>query len=673
MKLKMSFYNKSIITSDIKRFWWVSALYTIILFFSLPMQHMLQVLPIKEEWQREALIGSLRLSSNGVHYYRYIRTDVQMLILYILPVFLAAMLFSYLHTSRAATMLHSLPLSRKTLFGSHVTSGILLFSAPVLITAVILAILASFTGLAQYYTIANVAEWVYLTLIFNLLFFSIAVFVGMLTGNVIAHVVFTYVINILPYGLYLLVGYNLEKLLCGFSSDILNSGWAKVLPAIKLIGFNSKEFTIVKGLLYLLTAIIFFCAAGLVYNRRKLEAAGNIIAFKVIRPVFKYGVVVCFMLSGGLITGYFDNTGTSAVITAYFVFAFIGYWISQALLDKTVRVWYAYKGFLILITAVILLLVGISADVTGYMKRIPAINEIENAYYGNNYYSWQQERNKLPEERLFPAEGFFKEEANIRSVMNLHNALTGSRNEDNWRKVYIAYELKNGRSMVRGYTIDEYAVRQFLEPIYESMEYKEGKYPVLSQNIQDIKWIEIGDRRTKKRPLILTDVVQIQGFFDILKNELIKSEFTHISDTRGESAYIRITDGNDRSETYDIQNSFKTLYSWLKENGHYESVMLMPEDISHVSVQALSAKWYGNGGYSYSTTGRSVELSDSALITELIDICSTRLTNDSSETYLNVYFYFQAGAIHPDFTRYISSRTPMSKELQQKLGELGRD
>lgn len=678
MKLKISLFSKSIIKSDFKRFWWVSALYAVILFFSLPLQHMLQVLPLKEEWQKEALLNSLRLTSRltstGAPYYSFGRLDIQILFICILPVFLAVMLFSYLHSNRAATMLHSLPLERKTLLGSHTAAGMALILAPVFVIAVIMAMLASFTGLGQYYTILNVVEWAGLTLLYNILFFSIAVFVGMFTGNAIAHIVFTYILNVLPYGLYMLVVYNLEKLLHGFSSYWMDTGWAQVLPLIKLIGFSFKDFTLIQGLLYLLIAFVFLGAAGFAYNARKLEAAGNIIAFRVIQPVFKYGVAVCLMLSAGFITGY-NYPGRSAVIAAYFIFAFIGYWVSQMLMEKTVRVWHEYKGFLIFGAAVILLLVGISADVTGYVKRIPALDEVESAYFGDNYNSWLREKNQLPEADIFRTVGFFEEKENIKAVMKLHQALAENKNGENYGpQEYIAYKLKNGRSIVRRYTIDENADRALLKPLYESLEYKEDRFPVLSQNTEDIKLIEIGDRRTAKKPLVLSDRKQVQSFTDIMKKELTDAGYEEVAPSGTVYAYILVTDWKDKKICYSLERSFSALYSWLQDNGYYESVMLVPEEIDHITVQALKTTRY-KGGFGIAETGISIDLSDRALIKELFDICSYNMDysigSADSGTYLRLGFYLQAGTANSDFEGFIYPGMPMSEALRQELGELG--
>ena len=683
MRLKISLFNKCIIKSDLKRFWWTGALYAVLLFFSLPLYHMLQVLPLKEDWQKEALLGSLRLSSNTSP----VSINVQVLLICTLPIFLAVMLFSYLHSAQAATMLHSLPLNRITLLGSHAASGMLLISAPVLVTAGFLAALASFTGLGEYYSIIDVAAWTGLTLLFNMLFFSIAVFVGMFTGNAIAHIVFTYIFNVLPYGLYMLVAYSLERLLYGFSADSLNSGWAQALPLVKVTGFIFSRFTFVQGLIYLLTVFIFFIAAGLAYNARKLETAGNIVAFRAVRPVFKYGVAACLMLSGGYIAGYINNSGRTAVIAAYFIFAAVGYWMSQMLLEKTVRVWHAYKGFLLLNVAVTLLLVGISADVTGYVKRIPALDDIESAYFGNFYSTWLHKKDNPSQTASISMEGFFREEANIKTVTNLHSVLAngGSKADEldgstaymaeggnivDGRDEYIAYTLKDGRSVVRKYTIDENAVRGLLKPLYESLEYKEEKYPVLGQNTQDIKWMEIGDRRTAKKPLVLSDEKRIQSFVDIMKKELIDADYEEVTEPEnGYAAYIQITDRNGVRSDYSLRRSFNTIFSWLEDNGYYKSVMLLPEDIDHVSVQALKTTWYKNGGVSYSDVGNGKNLSGSDIIKELIDICSPGLSRGSG-TCFRLEFYSRAVAVQPDFKGFISSGTPMSATLRQKLGEM---
>lgn len=689
MKLKMSLFNKSIIESDLKRFWWFSALYAIILFFILPLQLMMQDLPLQDDLQKDALLSSLRLTSGHATQYSFGGYNIQALLVCILPVFLAVMLFSYLHSTRAATMLHSLPLKRGTLLGSHTASGFLLIFLPVLITAVILMMLNLFTGLGEYFSMLNIVEWIGLTLLFNLLFFSITVFVGMFTGNAIAHIVFTYIINVLPYCIYVLVVYSIERLLYGFSMDTISDGWAKMLPIVKVAGIGFRSFTPVQGLLYLLAAFVFLGTAGLAYNGRKLEAAGNIITFKIMQPIFKYGFAACLTLLGGFVTGYIYHSGKLSFIIACFIFAVIGYWTAQMLLEKTVKVWHAYKGFLVYILVIVLWFAGISADMTGYVKHIPQISEIESAYYGNNYTAWLLEKNKWPENLYFRAEGLFKEGANIKAVMSLHAILAengsikptenltenasakrmGDGSNNGVHVKYVAYILKDGRSILRKYEVDETAIKKFIVPIYESLEYKEEKYPVLSQKAQDIKLIEIGDRRTTKNPLLLSDLKQLQDFMEVMQGELIDSGYEEIMKPENEYAYIRITDRDNHYADYSLKRSYGKLYSWLKEKGYYDSVLLLPEEIDHVTLRPLKVTSLDNG-FGYSDYGNSTVLRDGALVSELAGLCDNRLGGGGPGTYLELEF---SGTAVRFFTGYIYTGTPMSDELRNKLEELTTD
>ncbi len=628
---------------------------------------MQQDLSINKDWLKQALLSSLHLLSDGHAYYGASRVDIELIFICTLPVFLAVMLFNYLHLPRAATMLHSLPSDRKTLLGSHVAAGISLISAPVLITAILLSMLSLFTGLGEYYSVVNVLEWTCLTLLYHIFFFSIAVFVGMFTGNAVAHFVFTYIVNLLPYGLYMLVAYGIETLLRGFSAEGMEAGWAQILPLMSLVGFSFNEFTVVQGLLYLLAAFVFLLAAGFAYNGRRLEAAGDIVAFRTVRPVFKYGVAVCLMLSAGFFAGHIKHGKRSDVIVLYFIFAFIGYWIAQMLLDKTVKVWHAYKGFLLFNAVIILLIAGISADVTGYVKHIPDVNEIESAYFGSNYTSWLSRKDKQPELAYFHTEGLFTEKANIKAVTELHRVLADSSYEDGGREEYIAYTLKNGKSILRKYAVDEYAVRTLIGPLYESHEYKVDKYPVLQQKAEDIKLIEIQDRRTAKKPLILSNEKLVQSFTDALKQELTDADYGEITESEGGYVDIQITDTNNFTAYYSLGRNFETIYKWLRDNGNYDSVLLLPEEIAHVTVQTIKVTQRKNSVNYTPDSGSSMDFTDKALIKELLDICSYGLVTGNSGTYLELRFYSQTGTPEPSFIGFLSLDAPMSEALRQSV------
>lgn len=342
------------------------------------------------------------------------------------------------------------------------------------------------------------------------------------------------------------------------------------------------------------------------------------------------------------------------------------------LLEKTVRVWHAYKGYLLFNAVVILLIAGISADMTGYVKRIPALDEIESAYFGSSYTSWLSRKNKEPESEYFHTEGLFTEEANIKAVTDLHRTLADNRYEERGRGEYIAYILKNGKSILRKYTVDEGAVPTLLKPLCESLEYKVDKYPVLRQEAGDIKLIEISDRRTSKKPLILSDGKLVQSFTDIMKQELIEADYEEVAEPEAVYVDISITDRRNFTKHYNFRRSFNALYKWLKDNGYYESALLLPEEIDHITVQTVKVT-QDKGNISYTDTGGSMDLSDRAFLEELLDVYSYKSMAYSSGTYLRLDFYFQAEATKPGFSGYLSLEAPMSGALRQKLGKQGID
>lgn len=210
----------------------------------------------------------------------------------------------------------------------------------------------------------------------------------------------------------------------------------------------------------------------------------------------------------------------------------------------------------------------------------------------------------------------------------------------------------------------------FIVPLYESLEYKEDKYPVLSQKAQDIKLIEIYNNRTTKNPLLLSSMKQVQSFMEVMQRELIDSNYNEITEHEDWYDYIRIIDRNNRESRYSLKRSYGKLYSWLKENGYYDSVILLPEEIERVTIQPLKIVWGNYGGISYMSSGAGMDLNDRAFIKELVNLCDNRLVQKGPGTYLRLEF---AGTAIRFYTGYIYTGTPMSDELREKLEELAAD
>ena len=96
--------QKGLFASNLKRFWWLSALYTIALLIILPINHLLLGTSTENEWAWEGLKRSLELSTAY--------SEFQIVLIYTVPVFLAVLLFIYLHFNRSTAAIH-ISLTRK--------------------------------------------------------------------------------------------------------------------------------------------------------------------------------------------------------------------------------------------------------------------------------------------------------------------------------------------------------------------------------------------------------------------------------------------------------------------------------------------------------------------------------------------------------------------------------
>lgn len=671
MTFRISLFNKKLIGSDLKRFWWISALYGLFLFLILPLGHMMQEIPanIDQNWIRETLQRSLDIFSG--------QSILQTVLICIVPVLLAVLLFSYLHNSRATAVLHSLPFDRKTLFCSHVAAGLVLLLLPVIANGLVLVILQTTTRLHAYYSLLDILQWAGHTALFNSLFFAITVFVGMFTGHAGAQIAFAYILQILPTGLCLLFTENLRRLLYGYAEINRGNILAYDFPLMMLGGgVGQSFFTVGNSAIYLLVAVLFLVAAACVYKLRPAETAGEVIAFTSMRPVFKYGVTTCTMLLAGI---YFAGTsgGTlPTIILGYVIGSLLGYWTAEALLQKSLQVWSAYKGYLGYAAVIAVLLLGIATDVTGFVRRVPDPGQVEKAYLGYNINRWvsmEKMQNSAAQSQVYGDGYFFTEKENIENITLLHRRLLQKPRVQKGAAQYvaaqyIAYTLHNGTHLLRQYNIDEQEHAAALRPVYESSEYKEARFPVLVQNPAEIKWVEINDYRTSKRPVLLADSEEIDELATRLRQDLLgATTFEELanrktgSSTMEESACIVITDLDEIKTGYALRPGYKAVLNWLKEKGYYEQALLQPEEIEYVELSRTGA------------APRQVTIKDPQLIEELLNLKGSFDYQTGPDELIRAIFHGKTADGPFQFLRFIHRDWPaaeISTGLHQYLEEL---
>ena len=163
MTFKISLFNKALILSDFKRYWWVSALYALALIINIPFRHFMDTqrlnINLNAQWLQETVDRTLSLSEDGF----------QNILICVVPVLLAVLIFRYLQADKASVMMHSLPVNRNSHYASRCFSGLVLLLLPALLTCFILTLLNYFTVLGSFYTMPKILMWLGLNVLFNVL------------------------------------------------------------------------------------------------------------------------------------------------------------------------------------------------------------------------------------------------------------------------------------------------------------------------------------------------------------------------------------------------------------------------------------------------------------------------------------------------------------------------
>ncbi|HHV76471.1 MAG TPA: ABC transporter permease [Syntrophothermus lipocalidus] len=657
-------FNRGLVASDLKRFWWVSAAYGLCLLLILPFHHVIQGVQADDLWVKQALQRSLDIFSG--------QSGMQAILIWTVPVVLAVLLFRYLHDSRAVAVMHSLPLNRNTLFCSHAAAGLVLILLPVLITGFVLMILNATTELKELYSLLDILRWAGLTALFAALMFSITVFVGMFTGNTFAHVAFTYILQLLPTGLVILLDGNLRNLVYGYAGTGLPGEFRYNFPLVMLAGYHGNDFfTAGTAIAYLTAAAFFLAVAGYVYRLRPSEAAGEVVAFSVIRPVFKYGVTFCTMLLAGLYFASVYGDNYPLIVFGYVFGSLLGYLTAEILLRKSWQVWSAYRGFVAYAVVITVLLVGIATDVTGYVHRVPDPEKVKKVYFGTNINEWiQLEKRKNSQLLGIKYEGvnFFQDKENIRNIVLLHRQLLETPHSKEGTIRYIAYTLDNGDYLIRQYYVDEKRHASILKPIYESLEYKKARFPVVTQDPDNIKLVEIKDIRTSKGPVILTQKPEIKEFVARLKQDILNTTFEDLVSDREDNVYINIVDIKGNSVEYALREGYRSVTAWLKNKGYYEDIVLFPEEVDRVILERTLFPEESKSDEP-NRRAKRVEVTDRKLIEELLTINGPQ-TFASPERIIRATFYGRTNGRAFQFERVIDRDWPVSKSLGECLKQL---
>lgn len=452
MRSGTSFFDLTIYRKTVNRFWplWVANL--VIWLFLLPLNGLMQMDPGRSWSYRFALnVGDTA-------------TDFGIIFSLLFSLMVAMAVCSHMYNNRSANFMGSLPCRREGQFLSTYAAGLTILMGPNLLIF-LLTLLVELAG--GYVVWSALLFWLGAMCAMEFFFFSFAVCLGQFGGHMLALPVFYGVFNALVIALYSLLQWVLNVYYFGFAGITgfwpALSMWCTPVAMfyqmdIDITAVGAGEVTDIEGFwicgVYAVVALVLTVCALLLYRRRHLETAGDIVAVKVMRPVFKYGVAICVGLFFGFLMEQMFGLTEVGMLVWMVVWGVIGYFVAQMLLDKSIRVFKKWKGA-IAVTAVFLALFAVvSFDLTGYESKVPSADEVASVQFsglaGGPYDNGRSVSQMV-----------LTDPAEIEKVVTLHHAIVEAGpgggedvvDEHSYVTFNVAYTMTDGSRLVRRYSV----------------------------------------------------------------------------------------------------------------------------------------------------------------------------------------------------------------------------
>ena len=403
-------YFKTLVRSDLRHYWPICFAYTFIWTVLLPIQ-LIRNLPDMNgprryvgETMEQALFAALVMAA-------------------IFGIITAVACYSYLMNNRSTGLMHSLPAKRGTHFFAHFTSGMtMLLGGNVIVFALVFLAQVSGMGSVKW----NVTLlWLLVATLLDFVFFVMGIFCAMFTGWLLAVPVLYVGINFAAAVIQLLIRGMSGVLYYGYCDESLLPFVRWLTPVIKIGDkFNSMNYydkpynrsgwadykgVIGMVLIYAAAALVLLGVSYLLYRLRHSEAAGDSVAFRWAKPVFRYvlAVVGGLALGLGLFWMVFDggyDRSREGLLACLLLMTVLCYFAADMLIKKDLHVFkQGWKGMLAACGVVVLLFVAMCLDLFGYVRYVPDAAQVKSVDVTIDAQSYAYAENCTDEETILAA------------------------------------------------------------------------------------------------------------------------------------------------------------------------------------------------------------------------------------------------------------------------------
>lgn len=470
------FFSIPLCKKQVKRFWPLWSMYTLVLFMLMPVFLLLET---KNELLEKELY--MALHRHGM----MMATEGALWIALFFAVLVSMALWSYLYNNRSVSMIHALPMTRETLFLTNYITGILFFLVPNLIIFLLTLGAELLIGVVA---VKALAIWLLCQTLLCFFCYSFATLFAFVTGHILILPCLYFIFNYLAIALTMLLDWSFGEFVYGYASgsipllnwvgEWLSPGYAFMrelrLQYPVMAGINAQELpATIQGLPvlfgYAAAGLVMTVVAYLLYRYRKLELSGEVIVVSFLQPIFKYGVAVCSgLIFGNIFYQTLPDLFSIDVISLLFfllLWGVIGYFAAEMLLRKSFRVIrQSYKGCLVVMLLLTAAILAMEWDVSGYEKSVPSLDQVEKVSMSDRFNAQIYDPESIASV-LALQEALIKEKAQIErwesgedpemeERINQSVSKNGIYIEKfSWWYVNLEYKLKDGTSFKREYRV----------------------------------------------------------------------------------------------------------------------------------------------------------------------------------------------------------------------------
>lgn len=471
-------------------------------------------------------------------------------------------MFSYLFSRKQVDTYHCIPVSRAMYFAVKLCSGILIFFSAYLIHFIIMCAIAAGFGTPMLQILPSVLYLFCMHIFGFMVSYLFAAICAIMSGNLIVSGLLYALFVFFPIEVFFMITDYARRFFSTFIYQLANERCNKILRILSphrnyienlstyrfsdtdVSGIEPLSFVYFPIVIALLIVLAFF-----LFKKHPSEAAGNALAFKLSITPIRFATTVLLSLLGGYVFCEMASYRNELPWTI-FGLAF-GLFVSFAIVNIIIH--FDFKKALknlpqlgIAAAVVAVFFCSFCFDWYGYDKYLPEKEKLAsvgieianlpdyNKYWGfdtkydyyisdSNDYCTRAQQLKLDPAKyydfiaeLVANEGTLQE---IPATQNRPVDNTKAYN-NNYLPTYVKYELKNGKTRYRSYTLclNEENINTVFA-LFDDPVYKESAYPILTQDDTTLETVMVADINLKQINLTLSRA-ELAQFLELYKTAL---------------------------------------------------------------------------------------------------------------------------------------------------------